>query len=107
MIFLNILADIPCFWLWLLGALGAFLLGWLLNWLLFGRSKQSQIDVLQREKLALDAEYKEMESSIAGLKYQIEQAKDETSKVKKDLYKCESDQMVLKGKYAQLERQLK
>ena len=107
MIFLNILADIPCFWLWLLGALGAFLLGWLLNWLLFGRGKQAQLDVLQREKFALDAEYKEMESSIAGLKYQIEQAKEETSKVKKDLYKCESDQMVLKGKYAKLERQLK
>lgn len=106
MIYLNTFAGIPCLWLWLLGALGAFLLGWLLHWLLFGRTNKTLIDQLQSDNKTLEAAKLEMESEVGGLKYQIEEAKEETSKVKSDMYKIESDLMVMTGRYERLKRSL-
>lgn len=93
-IFLAASSSIPCFWQWILASLGAFLLGWLLDWLFNSRVKQARIQTVEAENATLKTQI----DNLTALKYKLEQSEDAVSALKKDLYKCQSDNEVLKFK---------
>lgn len=91
--------GLPCWLLWLLGSLIAFLLGWWLNSILSGyRSKMLKA---QEEKETEHKRFIELEKDYKGLQYQLEQAETETKKVRGLLQKCEADRV---GLLAKMER---
>ena len=102
LIYLDILGGLSCPWRWALLSLGSFLLGWLLHWLLFGRSKQLEIDRLTTENGRLNGKLEGLDAEISSLKYKLEQADENVNIVKRDLYKCESDKVVLQTKLDKL-----
>ena len=99
-IFLNIF-GLSCPWLWALGSLGAFLLGWLLDWLLSGRGKQLEINRLTTENNSIRGKLEGLEAEISSLKYKLQQADENVSSVRRDLIKCQSDKQVLQTKLDQ------
>lgn len=86
-----------CLW-WLLWTLGAFLLGALLHWLLFGKGKQDEINSLTAERDGLHAKLTNAEKDMASLKYQLDQANQEITRLKAAWNRCESDKAVLLAK---------
>ena len=101
-ILLDILGGLSCPWRWALLSLGSFLLGWLLHWLLFGRSKQLEIDRLTAENGRQNGKLEGLDAEITSLKYKLDQADENVNIVKRDLYKCESDKVVLQTKLDKL-----
>ncbi len=99
-VLLNIFAGIPCFWLWIIFSLLAFLLGWLLHALLF--SKQGLIRKLRAERDQLDVKTKELEKEVSTFDYKIEQSEETIRSLKADIYKIESDKIVWMTKYNKL-----
>ena len=97
-IYLDILGGLSCPLRWALLSLGSFLLGWLLHWLLFGRSKQLEIDRLTADNGRLSGKLEGMDAEMTSLKYKLDQADENVNIVKRDLYKCESDKVVLQTK---------
>ncbi|MCH2081154.1 MAG: hypothetical protein MK226_02130 [Saprospiraceae bacterium] len=98
-ILLLALFGLPCWLLWGLGSLLAFLLGWWLNSLLSGYRKK----MVEAEK-ARDAEharYINLEKDQKSLLYKLEQSEAETKKVRGLLNKCEADRI---GLLAKIER---
>lgn len=92
-----------CFWKWLLCSLGAFLLGWLLHWWLFGRGWKEKVDVLTKERDDWHAKYVNLEKDYAGLKYQLEEADKKAQGLRASLQLCEADKMVLNTKLTALQ----
>jgi predicted flap endonuclease-1-like 5' DNA nuclease len=98
-ILLLALFGLPCWLLWGLGSLLAFLLGWWLNSLLSGYRKK----MVEAEK-ARDAEharYINLEKDYKSLQYKLEQSEADTKKVRGLLNKCEADRI---GLLAKIER---
>ena len=95
-----ILLDTPfgwaCPWWWLCSLL-AFLLGALLYWLFFCRSKQQRIDELTTENKGLHAQVTNMEKDYMSLKYQYDEAQKDITALRGSLSKCESDKVVLEN----------
>jgi predicted flap endonuclease-1-like 5' DNA nuclease len=89
--------NLPCWWWWLF-SLGAFLLGWLLHWLLFGRSKDRTIHQLTEEKEGYHAKYVNMEKDFMSLKYQFDEQQKEYAALRNSLQRCEADKAVLQTK---------
>lgn len=89
--------DLPCWWWWLF-SLGAFLLGWLLHWLLFGRGKDQTILQLTEEKEGYHAKYVNMEKDFMSLKYQFDEQQKEYAALRTNMQRCEADKAVLQTK---------
>lgn len=92
--------DMPCWWWWLC-SLGAFLLGWLLHWLLFARGKQLIIDQLTRERDGVKTQFMDLERDFASLKYQFDEITKDYNGLKTSLQRCEADKSILKFKLDQ------
>ena len=90
--------GIPCFWLWLLGSLGAFLLGWLLDWLLSSRRKDVLIENWEQKYNQEHQKNITWEKDYASLKYEHEEAQKQLRLVKNNLQICEADKQILKAK---------
>lgn len=89
--------GLPCWWWWLF-SLGAFLLGWLLHWLLFSRGKQLIIDQLTVERDGFHVKYTNMEKDYMSLKYQFDENQKDLSALRHSLQRCEADKAVLHTK---------
>ena len=90
-----------CAWIcpwWLLWTLGAFLLGALLYWLLFCRGKQQIIDELTAERDGMQAQLTNTEKDLASLKYQLDEANKEISRLRAALNSCEADKSIMAAK---------
>ncbi|GJM32655.1 MAG: hypothetical protein DHS20C18_16560 [Saprospiraceae bacterium] len=95
---LDFLGFPSCWWWWLLCSLGAFLLGWLLNWLFFTRGLKDQLALAISERDGYHAKFTNMEKDYMSLKYQHEQLQKERDSLKLALRNCESDKAVLNTK---------
>lgn len=85
-------------WMWWLTSLLGFLLGALLYWWLFCRSKQEEIDRLTAEVDGLKAQLTNAEKDRASLKYQVDEAQKHIAALKADLSSCEADKAILTSK---------
>ncbi len=94
--------GLPCWLLWALCSLGAFLLGLLLGWWLWYQYRQRTLE-LEEELKNLRIKYGELEKDYAGLKYQIEEVNKENGSLRASLHQCDADKAVLKTKLAKLE----
>lgn len=86
-----------CIWWWLFSLL-AFLLGWLLHWILFGRPKDLRIEQLTRERDDYHTSSTKWEGDFNSLKYQLEEAQNDVGRLRTNLQRCEADKAVLKTK---------
>ncbi len=100
-ILLDFLGMPNCFWWWLLCSLGAFLLGWLLHWLLFCKKYKDQIVELTAERDNYHAKFTAMEKDYVALKYQHEELEKESNANKSALRLCEADKSILQHKLDQ------
>lgn len=87
------LACSPWWWLW---TLGAFLLGWFLDWLL-NRGKQTIIDNLTVERDRYHGLATKWEKDYQSLKYQLEESQKAEADLRAKLQRCEADKSVLKA----------
>ena len=94
--------GLPCWLLWALCSLGAFLLGLLLGWWLWYQYRRRTAE-LEEELKNLRLKYSELEKDYAGLKYQIEEVNKENAALRASLHQCDSDKAVLKTKLAKYE----
>jgi predicted flap endonuclease-1-like 5' DNA nuclease len=97
-ILLDFLGMPNCFWWWLLCSLGAFLLGWLLHWLLFCKSLKDQIVELTAERDNYHSKFTAMEKDYFALKYKNDELEKDHNGVKSALRLCEADKSILQGK---------
>lgn len=102
-ILLDFLGMPPCFWTWLLAALGAFLLGWLLHWLLFCKRLKEQIVQLTKERDAYHVKATEWEEKYMALKYKFDELEKDAQGWKASLQSCEGDRVILQGRLSELE----
>lgn len=93
--------GLDCFWWWLFSFI-AFLLGALLYWLLFCRSKDQQIQKLTQERDKYHNERNKIESDFNSVKYQLEEAQKELADAKLALRRCDADKVVLQTKLNRL-----
>jgi len=94
--------GLPCWLLWALCSLGAFLLGLLLGWWLWAEYRRRAVE-LEEELKNLRIKYGELEKDYASLKYQIEEVNKENGSLRASLHTCDSDKAVLKTKLAKYE----
>jgi len=94
--------GLPCWLLWALCSLGAFLLGLLLGWWLWAHYRRRNLE-LEEELKNLRIKYAELEKDFAGLKYQIEEGNKEIVTLRAALHTCDADKVVLKTKLARYE----
>ncbi|MCB0652960.1 MAG: hypothetical protein KDC85_16900 [Saprospiraceae bacterium] len=97
-ILLDFLGMPNCFWWWVLASLGAFLLGWLLHWLLFSRNLKEQIVSLTSERDDFHNKFTAMEKDYMGLKYKFDELEKDYNKNKTSLRLCEADKSILSHK---------
>lgn len=90
------LACTPWWWIW---TFGAFLLGWLLHWLL-NRDKQALIDKLTAERDNYKGLAAKWEKDYISLKYQLEESQKAEADLRASLRRCESDKAVLNTRLA-------
>lgn len=102
-ILLDFLGFPICFWWWLLGTLGAFLLGWLLHWFLFTKKYQDQIDQLEADNKRWHKKAVDMEEEYMAFKYKCEEGKKDISGLKANLRACRADKAVLEVKLGEAE----
>ncbi len=95
---LDFLGLPTCWWWWLLCSLGAFLLGWLLHWLLFTRGLKEKLDLAISERDGYHAKFTNLEKDYMSLKYQLEQMEKDKAALKLSLQNCEADKAVLNTK---------
>ena len=86
---------------WFLWTLIAFLLGALLYWWFFCRSKQQTINELTEERDGLHAQFTNAEKDLASLKYQLDEANKEVNRLKGLLNSCYADNSILNAKLEQ------
>lgn len=86
---------------WFLWTLIAFLLGALLYWFFFCRSKQETINKLTEERDGLHAQFTNAEKDLASLKYQLDEANKEVARLKGLLNSCYADNSILNAKLEQ------
>lgn len=86
-----------CIWWWLFSLL-AFLLGWLLHWILFGRPKDLRIEQLTRERDDYHTSSTKWEGDYNSIKYQLEEMQSDNGRLRTNLQRCEADKAVLKTK---------
>ncbi len=97
-ILLDTLFGIPCFWWWLLASLGAFLLGWLLDWLFSRQQRAVVVNELEGKIQRLHDQNVKWEADYNGLKYEYEEQEKRLKKIRADLQLCEADKDILKHK---------
>lgn len=85
------LACTPWWWIW---TLGAFLLGWLLDWLL-NRGKQATIDQLTIERDKYHGLATKWEKDYHSLKYQLEESQKSEADLRAKLQQCQADKAIL------------
>ena len=100
MLLLDNFLGLSCFWLWMLASLGAFLLGWLLNWLLSTKWRNRAAE-LEADLAKLQAKYADLEKDHVSLKYQHDELEKDITALRASLNKCESDKAVLITKLEQ------
>lgn len=88
------LACTPWWWIW---TLGAFLLGWLLDWLL-NRGKQTIINELTAERDRYHGLATKWEKDYHSLKYQLEESQKAEADLRASLQRCEADKAVLSSR---------
>lgn len=98
---LDFLGFPTCFWWWLLGTLGAFLLGWLLHWLLFCKKYQDEIEELKKDRDRWHKKATDMEEEYMSFKYKCDEAKKDISGLKANLRACRADNAVLETKLSE------
>lgn len=100
---LDFLGFPDCFWWWLLCSLGAFLLGWLLHWLLFSKNLKDQIVTLTGERDDYHNKFTTMEKDYMSLKYKYDELEKDHNAVKSSLRLCEADKSILASKLEKAE----
>ena len=95
--------GLSCLPLWLLASLGAFLLGWLLDWLLSGRRQASISREWENKYNAEHQRFVNLEKDFATLKYEYDEVEAKMKVVKNNLQICEADKQILKTKLGNLE----
>lgn len=95
-------AGLACWWWWLF-SLGAFLLGILLYWLLFGRQHSGQLEAANKATDDYHARFVELEAAHATLRYQFDEEMKSILQLKASLQKCEIDKSVLEGRLSRLQ----
>ena len=93
--------GLSCLPLWLLASLGAFLLGWLLDWLFSSRGKDVVIRDWEEKYNRAHERNITWEKDYATLKYKLEEAEGQLAVVKNNLQICEADKQVLNAKLNQ------
>ncbi len=91
-----------CWLCLLLLLLGAFLLGWLLNWL-FTRTQKARIEELEGANGRLKARTTDLEKELASARYQVDEIEKTNSNLKVALNRCEADRSIMQSKIANLE----
>jgi predicted flap endonuclease-1-like 5' DNA nuclease len=97
-ILLDFLGMPNCFWWWVLASLGAFLLGWLMHWLLFCKKLQDQIASLTSERDDYHNKFTTMEKDYMSLKYKYDELEKGNNTLKANLRLCEADKSILTNK---------
>lgn len=95
-------AGLAC-WTWWLFSLGAFLLGILLYWLLFGRQHGQQLSAANKATDDYHERFVELEAAHATLRYQYDEEMKSIQQLKASLQKCEIDKSVLEGRLSRLQ----
>ncbi|MEN0003783.1 MAG: helix-hairpin-helix domain-containing protein [Bacteroidota bacterium] len=99
-ILLDFLGMPTCFWWWLLGSLGAFLLGCLVcNWL---SGHKRRAEELEEERNRLSARNIDLEKEIASLKYDIEKGELDKKDLSAKLSNAETERLGLMAKIEEL-----
>lgn len=101
-ILLHSPAGLAC-WTWWLFSLGAFLLGILLYWLLFGRQHGVQLEAANKATDDYHTRFVELEAAHATLRYQYDEEMKSIQQLKSSLQKCEIDKSVLEGRLSRLQ----
>lgn len=94
--------GLDCFWWWLF-SLTAFLLGWLLYWLLFGQEKDRRLAALEKERDDYHDRATKWEADYNEIKYQLEECTKSSSTLRTNLQRCEADKAVLEHKLRKAE----
>ncbi len=94
--------GLPCWLLWALCSLGAFLLGLLLGWWLWYQYRRRSVE-LEEDLKNLRVRYGDLEKDYASLKYQLDEVNKENKALHVSLNQCDSDKAVLKTKLAKYE----
>lgn len=101
-ILLHSPAGLAC-WTWWLFSLGAFLLGILLYWLLFGRQHGVQLAAANKATDDYHTRFVELEAAHATLRYQYDEEMKSIQQLKASLQKCEIDKSVAEGRLSRLQ----
>lgn len=96
--------GLPCLPAWLLASFGAFLLGWLLDWLLSSRRHSNLAKEWEEKYNKAHQRGITWEKELATMKYDFDELNKKYKATRNDLQICEADKQVLRTKLSNAEQ---